>query len=251
MLDVRLADGAAGGRRPAHARAARRRRRPARAGRPGSRARGPDRLRGGARDAPDRGLPPGRALADRPRGARGQRAARRPDPASRRAPTTCATSSSSSASSAAEVFAEVVSLATTRLPDHYDLDPIADIQVLVAHAQGPGRDRRAQRDAARAAQPRRPRGHGHALPRRRPRSCRRATTTSARSMNGEIGGRRGQRPGARDADAGRRRRPPADAGHVRDARHAATGLRLLGPQGAGLPGAGDRRRRWRAAMHRC
>jgi exodeoxyribonuclease V alpha subunit len=39
--------------------------------------------------------------------------------------------------SAAEVFAEVVSLATTRLPEHYDLDPIADLQVLVPMHKGP------------------------------------------------------------------------------------------------------------------
>lgn len=32
--------------------------------------------------------------------------------------------------SSAEIFAEVVSLATTRLPGHYDLDPVADVQVL-------------------------------------------------------------------------------------------------------------------------
>jgi exodeoxyribonuclease V alpha subunit len=40
-------------------------------------------------------------------------------------------------SSASEVFAEVVSLATTRLPDHYDLDPVADLQVLVPMHKGP------------------------------------------------------------------------------------------------------------------
>jgi exodeoxyribonuclease V alpha subunit len=39
--------------------------------------------------------------------------------------------------SAADVFAEVVSLATTRLPEHYDLDPIADLQVLVPMHKGP------------------------------------------------------------------------------------------------------------------
>jgi exodeoxyribonuclease V alpha subunit len=39
--------------------------------------------------------------------------------------------------SAAEVFAEVVSLATTRLPEHYDLDPVADLQVLVPMHKGP------------------------------------------------------------------------------------------------------------------
>jgi exodeoxyribonuclease V alpha subunit len=39
--------------------------------------------------------------------------------------------------SATEVFAEVVSLATTRLPEHYDLDPVADLQVLVPMHKGP------------------------------------------------------------------------------------------------------------------
>jgi exodeoxyribonuclease V alpha subunit len=39
--------------------------------------------------------------------------------------------------SAADVFAEVVSLATTRLPEHYDLDPVADLQVLVPMHKGP------------------------------------------------------------------------------------------------------------------
>jgi exodeoxyribonuclease V alpha subunit len=38
---------------------------------------------------------------------------------------------------AADVFAEVVSLATTRLPEHYDLDPVADLQVLVPMHKGP------------------------------------------------------------------------------------------------------------------
>jgi exodeoxyribonuclease V alpha subunit len=35
------------------------------------------------------------------------------------------------------VFAEVVSLATRRLPTHYDLDPVADLQVLVPMHKGP------------------------------------------------------------------------------------------------------------------
>ena len=65
--------GAVRRRRPAHARAARRRRRPARAGRPGPRARRPHRVAARAGRAPDRDLPPGRALAHRPRRARGQR----------------------------------------------------------------------------------------------------------------------------------------------------------------------------------
>jgi exodeoxyribonuclease V alpha subunit len=39
--------------------------------------------------------------------------------------------------SAAKVFAEVMSLATKRLPEHYDLDPVADLQVLVPMHKGP------------------------------------------------------------------------------------------------------------------
>jgi exodeoxyribonuclease V alpha subunit len=39
--------------------------------------------------------------------------------------------------SAERVFAEVVSLATRRLPNHYDLDPVADLQVLVPMHKGP------------------------------------------------------------------------------------------------------------------
>jgi exodeoxyribonuclease V alpha subunit len=35
------------------------------------------------------------------------------------------------------VFAEVVSLAIKRLPDHYDLDPVSDLQVLVPMHKGP------------------------------------------------------------------------------------------------------------------
>jgi exodeoxyribonuclease V alpha subunit len=41
------------------------------------------------------------------------------------------------ADSPAKVFAEVMSLATRRLPDHYDLDPVADLQVLVPMHKGP------------------------------------------------------------------------------------------------------------------
>ena len=87
--------GAVRRRRPAHPRAARRRRRPARAGRPRPRARRPHRVRPRAGRAPDRDLPPGRALAHRPRRARGQRRPAAADGGRRRA--TCATSSSSSA----------------------------------------------------------------------------------------------------------------------------------------------------------
>jgi exodeoxyribonuclease V alpha subunit len=39
--------------------------------------------------------------------------------------------------SAERVFAEVVSLATRRLPAHYDLDPVSDLQVLVPMHKGP------------------------------------------------------------------------------------------------------------------
>jgi exodeoxyribonuclease V alpha subunit len=39
--------------------------------------------------------------------------------------------------SAREVFDEVVSLATQRLPGHYDLDPVSDVQVLVPMHKGP------------------------------------------------------------------------------------------------------------------
>jgi exodeoxyribonuclease V alpha subunit len=39
--------------------------------------------------------------------------------------------------SADRVFAEVVSLATRRLPKHYDLDPVQDLQVLVPMHRGP------------------------------------------------------------------------------------------------------------------
>jgi exodeoxyribonuclease V alpha subunit len=39
--------------------------------------------------------------------------------------------------SAQAVFAEVVSLATERLPKHYDLDPVSDLQVLVPMHRGP------------------------------------------------------------------------------------------------------------------
>jgi exodeoxyribonuclease V alpha subunit len=39
--------------------------------------------------------------------------------------------------SAAKVFAEVMSLATRRLPEHYELDPVADLQVLVPMHKGP------------------------------------------------------------------------------------------------------------------
>jgi exodeoxyribonuclease V alpha subunit len=39
--------------------------------------------------------------------------------------------------SAPKVFAEVMSLATRRLPEHYDLDPVADLQVLVPMHKGP------------------------------------------------------------------------------------------------------------------
>jgi exodeoxyribonuclease V alpha subunit len=39
--------------------------------------------------------------------------------------------------SAQEVFDEVLSLATQRLPAHYDLDPVADLQVLVPMHKGP------------------------------------------------------------------------------------------------------------------
>jgi exodeoxyribonuclease V alpha subunit len=39
--------------------------------------------------------------------------------------------------SADRVFAEVISLATRRLPQHYDLDPVADLQVLVPMHKGP------------------------------------------------------------------------------------------------------------------
>jgi exodeoxyribonuclease V alpha subunit len=38
---------------------------------------------------------------------------------------------------APRVFAEVVSLATRRLPKHYDLDPVSDLQVLVPMHKGP------------------------------------------------------------------------------------------------------------------
>jgi exodeoxyribonuclease V alpha subunit len=39
--------------------------------------------------------------------------------------------------SAEHVFAEVISLATRRLPKHYDLDPVQDLQVLVPMHRGP------------------------------------------------------------------------------------------------------------------
>ncbi|MCW2994600.1 MAG: ATP-dependent RecD-like helicase [Conexibacter sp.] len=39
--------------------------------------------------------------------------------------------------SAPKVFAEVMSLATRRLPGHYELDPVADLQVLVPMHKGP------------------------------------------------------------------------------------------------------------------
>jgi exodeoxyribonuclease V alpha subunit len=39
--------------------------------------------------------------------------------------------------SAERVFAEVISLATRRLPAHYDLDPVSDLQVLVPMHKGP------------------------------------------------------------------------------------------------------------------
>jgi exodeoxyribonuclease V alpha subunit len=39
--------------------------------------------------------------------------------------------------SADRVFAEVLSLATRRLPEHYDLDPVSDLQVLVPMHKGP------------------------------------------------------------------------------------------------------------------
>ncbi|HWH96405.1 MAG TPA: ATP-dependent RecD-like DNA helicase [Baekduia sp.] len=39
--------------------------------------------------------------------------------------------------SAEKVFAEVISLATRRLPKHYDLDPVGDLQVLVPMHKGP------------------------------------------------------------------------------------------------------------------
>jgi exodeoxyribonuclease V alpha subunit len=39
--------------------------------------------------------------------------------------------------SAERVFAEVISLATRRLPGHYDLDPVSDLQVLVPMHKGP------------------------------------------------------------------------------------------------------------------
>ncbi|WCB94217.1 ATP-dependent RecD-like DNA helicase [Baekduia alba] len=39
--------------------------------------------------------------------------------------------------SAQHVFAEVISLATRRLPKHYDLDPVQDLQVLVPMHKGP------------------------------------------------------------------------------------------------------------------
>jgi exodeoxyribonuclease V alpha subunit len=39
--------------------------------------------------------------------------------------------------SAERVFAEVISLATRRLPTHYDLDPVSDLQVLVPMHRGP------------------------------------------------------------------------------------------------------------------
>jgi exodeoxyribonuclease V alpha subunit len=39
--------------------------------------------------------------------------------------------------SAERVFAEVISLATRRLPTHYDLDPVSELQVLVPMHKGP------------------------------------------------------------------------------------------------------------------
>ena len=84
------------------------------------------------------------------------------------------------------VFDEVVSLAVQRLPAHYDLDPVSDLQVLVPMHKGPvGIDALNDR-AARAPQPRRPRGRGHAVPPRRPRHAdaqqpRAACSSTARS----------------------------------------------------------------------
>ncbi len=110
------------------------------------------------------------------------------DPLSRWAPTTSATSSTSSAPAPAEVFAEVVSLATTRLPDHYDLDPVADLQVLVPMHKGPAGIDAFNDHLARAAEPRWPRRQGHALPAGRPHHAdaqqpraRRSTTARSRS----------------------------------------------------------------------
>ena len=73
MLSVRLAEALLRRRRPAYARPAGGRRRPARAGRARPCARRPHRVGRRAGRAPDRDLPPGRPLAHRPRRPRGQR----------------------------------------------------------------------------------------------------------------------------------------------------------------------------------
>ena len=88
-----------------------------------------------ARRAPDRDLPPGRALAHRPRRPRGQR--RRAAADRRRAPATCATSSSSSARAPTPSATRSSALAAQRLPAHYDLDPRAEVLVVAPMHRGP------------------------------------------------------------------------------------------------------------------
>ena len=188
----------------------------------------------GAGRAPDRDLPPGRALADRPRRARDQR--RRAAAGDPRGADDVRDFFLVERDGPQAIFDEVCELAATRLPAHYGLDPAADVQVLAPMHKGPlgidalndelrarlnpdgERDRRARRCASAT------------------RSCRRATPTSTSSSTASAACSSTTTPSAtacmfagedgRRADAARRR-----------ARHAAPRLRGDGPQGAGLAGA--------------
>ena len=140
--------------------------------------------RRGARDPADRGLPPGRALADHPRRARDR--PRRAAADRRPAPTTSATSSWSSATSA-----DASSTRSSRWPrgacpatTTSTPSPTCRCSCRCTRAR---RDRRVQRPTLRArAQPRRARRQGHAVPPRRPHHAD-AQQPRARAFNGEIG----------------------------------------------------------------
>ena len=69
----------------------------------------------------------------------------------------------------AELFAEAISLATARLPAHYGLDPVGDIQMLSPMHRGTGRHRGSQHRAAGPPESPGRADRGHAAARRRPR----------------------------------------------------------------------------------
>lgn len=141
---------------------------------------------------------------------------------------------------------EVISLATRRLPTHYDVPAVGGVQILAPQRRGACRCRHAEPADAGDPQSGRPPGQGQLPTRGRPGHADpqrpRVGDHERRARHARAGRRR-----RRAAADGRRPSGPAAAG---SARHLGPRLRLHGPQGAGLEraGGGDPGRR-RAPPH--